>query len=52
MIRVAYEEQFGLTFKQRTILDKWEKGESADSEIDATTEEEPNYYLDSDNDSF
>ena len=52
MIRVAYEEQFGLTLKQRPKLDQWEKGGNADGEIDVTTEEEPDYYFDSDYDSF
>ncbi|KAH8651804.1 hypothetical protein BGZ60DRAFT_533678 [Tricladium varicosporioides] len=52
MIRVAYEEQFGLTLKQRPKLDQWEKGENADDEIDVTTEEGPDYYFSSDDDSF
>ncbi|KIM92916.1 hypothetical protein OIDMADRAFT_21610 [Oidiodendron maius Zn] len=52
MIRVAYEEQFGLTLKQRPKLDQWEKGGNADDEMDVTTEEEPDYYFDSDDDSF
>ena len=52
MIRVAYEEQFGLTFKQRPKLDQWEKGETANFELDVTTEEEPDYYFSSDDDSF
>jgi hypothetical protein len=52
VIRVGYEEQFGLTVKQRPRLDEWEKGETLDSEIDVTTEEEPNYFFDSDDDCF
>ncbi|KAK6592004.1 geranylgeranyl pyrophosphate synthetase [Botrytis cinerea] len=52
MIRVAYEEQFGLTFKQRPKLDQWENGETANFELDVTTEEEPDYYFSSDDDSF
>lgn len=52
VIRVAYEEEFGLTFKQKQKLDQWEKGEIAKDEIDVTTEEEPDYYFDSDYDSF
>ncbi|KAG9228956.1 hypothetical protein BJ875DRAFT_524765 [Amylocarpus encephaloides] len=52
IIRLAYEEQCGVTLKQRSILDKWEKGEAIDSEKDVTTEEEPDYYYDSDSDSF
>jgi hypothetical protein len=49
MVRVAYEEQFRLTFKQRVRLDQWEKGETADSEVDMTTEEESDFDFDSDN---
>jgi hypothetical protein len=52
IIRVAYEGQFGLTVKQRPKLDQWEKGETSEYEIDVTTEEEPEYYFDSDDDSF
>jgi hypothetical protein len=52
MIRVAYEQQFGLTLKQRPKLDQWEKGETADYEIDVTTAEELDYYFASDDDYF
>jgi hypothetical protein len=48
MVRVAYEERFRLTDKQRSRLNQWEKGEAANSATDATTEEEPAYYFDSD----
>ncbi|KUJ14617.1 uncharacterized protein LY89DRAFT_708353 [Mollisia scopiformis] len=51
VIRLAYEERFSPTTKQRARLDEWEKGENADAKTDATTEEEPYYYFDSD-DSF
>ncbi|KAF2270531.1 hypothetical protein CC78DRAFT_485330 [Lojkania enalia] len=40
LIRVAYEERFGLVAKQRARLDQWEKGTAADYATDATTEEE------------
>ncbi|TEY42315.1 hypothetical protein BOTCAL_0395g00090 [Botryotinia calthae] len=52
VIRVAYEEEFGLTFKQKPKLDQWEKGETAKDEMDVITEEEFDYYFDSDYDSF
>ncbi|OCL08309.1 hypothetical protein AOQ84DRAFT_407104 [Glonium stellatum] len=48
VIRVAYEERFRVTIKQRARLDQWEKGEVANDATDATTEEEPDYYFDSD----
>jgi hypothetical protein len=48
VIRVAYEERFRVTIKQRARLDQWEKGEAANDATDATTEEEPDYYFDSD----
>jgi hypothetical protein len=48
VVRVAYEERFRPTTKQRARLDQWEKGEAANYETDATTEEEPHYYFDSD----
>jgi len=48
VIRVEYEERFRVTTKQRARLDQWEKGEAAIYETDATTEEEPDYYFDSD----
>ncbi|RDW57681.1 hypothetical protein BP5796_12482 [Coleophoma crateriformis] len=52
VIRVAYEEQFRVTLKQRARLDQWDKGETADCETDVTTEEETYIYFDSDYDSF
>lgn len=52
VIRVAYEERFSPTTKQRARLDEWEKGEDADTRTDATTEEEPFHYFDSDDSSF
>ncbi|KAM0162067.1 hypothetical protein ACHAQE_003485 [Botrytis cinerea] len=52
VIRIAYEDEFGLTFKQKQKLDQWEKGETAKDEIDVTTEEDSDYYFDSDYDSF
>jgi hypothetical protein len=48
VIRVAYKERFIVTAKQRAGLDKWEKGETTNDVTDATTEEEPDYYFDSD----
>lgn len=48
VIRVAYEERFRLTTKQRARLDQWEKGEAAECATDATTEEEADHYFDSD----
>ena len=48
VIRLAYEERFSLTMKQKQGLDKWEKSEDAKYDKDVTTEEEPNYYSDSD----
>ena len=48
--RVAYEERFRLTTKQKARLDQWEKGETVNSAIDVTTEEEPDYNFDSDSD--
>ena len=52
VIRVAFEERFRPTTKQRARLDQWEKGEAANYATDATTEEEPDYYFDSDDYSF
>jgi hypothetical protein len=52
MIRVAYEERFRITPKQRAGLDKWEKGGATDNMTDVTTEEEFDYYFDSDDYSF
>jgi hypothetical protein len=53
VIRVAYEERFRPTFKQRARLDQWEKGEVAYPPSDSTTEEESGrYYFDSDDYSF
>ena len=46
--RVAYEERFRLTTKQKARLDQWEKGETVNDAIDVTTEEEPDYVFDSD----
>lgn len=51
VIRTAHEERFALTAKQKARLDRWEKGEDASYEEDVSTEEEPDYYFDSD-DSF
>jgi hypothetical protein len=48
VIRLAYDERFRPTMKQRMRLDQWEKGEAANRETDVTTEEEPDYYFDSD----
>ena len=48
VIRVAYQEQFEVTTKQKARLDQWEKGGVANDTTDATTEEEPDYYSDSD----
>ena len=46
--RVAYEERFRLTTKQKARLDQWEKGETVNDAIDVTTEEEPDHVFDSD----
>jgi hypothetical protein len=43
VVRVAYEERFRLTVKQRARLDQWEKGGAAEDATDKTTEEEPDY---------
>ena len=51
MTRVAYEERFRLTTKQKARLDQWEKVETVNDATDVTTEEEPDYVFDSD-DSF
>lgn len=48
VVRVAYEERFSPTYKQRTRLDQWEKGEAANYATDATTEEDDDCYFDSD----
>lgn len=48
VIRVAYVERFRPTTKQKARLDQWEKGEAANDATDATTEEESDYYYDSD----
>ena len=48
VIRVAYEERFRPTTKQRARLDQWEKGEAGNDATDATTEEEPDDSYDSD----
>jgi len=52
VIRVAYEERFPLTYKQRAGLDQWEKGEADNNVSDATTEEERDYYYDSDDSDY
>lgn len=52
VIRVAYEERFRVTTKQRTRLDEWDKREATNYTTDATTEEESGYYFDSDDSSF
>jgi hypothetical protein len=46
--RVAYEERFRLTTKQNARLNQWEKGETVNNARDVTTEEEPDYFSDSD----
>ncbi|KAI9705149.1 MAG: hypothetical protein M1812_008293 [Candelaria pacifica] len=46
--RVVYEERFRLTTKQKARLDQWEKGETVNNATDVTTEEEPDYFSDSD----
>jgi hypothetical protein len=48
VIRLGYCERFRPTIKQISRLDQWEKGEAANDATDATTEEEPYYYFDSD----
>ena len=48
LTRLAYEERFRLTTKQRARLDQWEKGETINNATDVTTEEEPDYFFDSD----
>ena len=48
VIRIAYQDRFEVTTKQRARLDHWEKGEAADNTTDVTTEEENDYYFDSD----
>jgi hypothetical protein len=52
VIRAAYEERFVVSAKQKVVLDKWEKGESAkratDNDSDVTTEEEESDYYGSD----
>ena len=44
MVRAAYEERFVISTKQRAMLDKWEKTDSAklaeEDKRDVTTEEE------------
>lgn len=52
VIRAAYEKRFVLTLKQRAGLDRWLKGEPVDCPTDVTTEEEVDYYSDSDEYSF
>ena len=49
VVRVAYEERFRPTPKQRARLDQWEKAEAANCTIDTSTEEGPEYYFNSDN---
>lgn len=44
VVRVAYEERFRLTTKQRARLDQWEKREATNDTTDATTEEESDYF--------
>lgn len=44
VIRIAYEERFRPTLKQRARLDQWEKGENTIYSTDATTEEEFDYF--------
>ena len=48
IIRIAYDERFIPTIKQRAGLDKWEKRAGTNDEPDATTEEESDYDFDSD----
>lgn len=48
VIRAAYEMRFSITMKQRSRLDEWEMKGAGSSEDDITTEEEPDYYYDSD----
>ena len=52
VIRVAYDERFRPTTKQKARLDHWEKEEGADYAADATTEEEDCSNFDSDDYSF
>ena len=52
VIRAAYEDRFSPTTKQVMVLNKWEKGDVGKDATDATTEEEPEYYYDSDDYSF
>lgn len=52
VIRSAYEERFRVTTKQKARLDQWEKGEATSYGTDATTEEDRDYFFDSDDDSF
>ncbi|KAK5426909.1 hypothetical protein LTR55_012511, partial [Exophiala xenobiotica] len=51
VIRIAYEERFSLTTKQRARLGQWHKGEVANNVTDVTTEEELDHFYGSD-DSF
>ncbi|EEH39147.2 hypothetical protein PAAG_01609 [Paracoccidioides lutzii Pb01] len=48
IMRAAYEERFVLSAKQRTSLDKWEKGEAArrpaEEDSDMTTKEESDWW--------
>ena len=46
--RLAYEERFRLTTKQKARLDQWEKGETVNNATDVTTEESSDYDFDSD----
>jgi hypothetical protein len=47
-IRVAYEERSKVTIKQTARLNQWGKREASSSGTDATTEEKPDLFFDSD----
>jgi hypothetical protein len=49
VIRLAYDERFRPTSKQIAQLDQWEKGEATNDATDATTEDDRDYYFDSEN---
>jgi hypothetical protein len=49
VVRLAFEERFGITVKQRLRLDQWNTGEDLN---DATTDEDPDCYFYSSDDSF
>lgn len=47
VIRLAYDDRFIPTIKQRLRLDQWDKGEATTDKKEETTEEEPDYHFNS-----